>query len=153
MVISGPEGNFRPVYFQTTICAAGDVMPEQESQHLVLVVEDDDNIATALEFVVGREGHRFARIADGLNAVEAIRTMRPRVVLLDVMLPGRSGYEICREVREDAMLGSVRIVIMTAQGSATQQARSMSLGANAFLPKPFELGKLREIIREQIGPG
>lgn len=125
-------------------------MPEEESQHLVLVIEDEDNIAAALEFVIEHEGHRYARVADGAQAVETIRAMRPTVVLLDIMLPGLSGFEICREVREDTVLDSVRIVMMTARGSAQQQAHSIKLGADAFLPKPFDLGKLRDTIREQI---
>ncbi len=125
-------------------------MPERECQHLVLVIEDEDNIAAALEYVIEQGGYNYARAVDGVHAVETIRTMRPTVVLLDVMLPGRSGFDVCREVRKDKLLNGVRIVMMTARGSAQEQAYSIKIGADAFLPKPFELGKLRDTIRQQI---
>lgn len=119
---------------------------------LVLVVEDEDNIATALGFVIDREGLRHQRIATGVGAIDSIRTLRPAIVLLDVMLPEVSGFDICREVRADATLDAIRIVMMTARGSGPQQARCLQLGANAFLPKPFELQALRNIIRDLLPP-
>ena len=109
----------------------------------VLLVEDDNSIATALEFVIAREGFAVERLDCGKRAVERIRAARPDLVVLDVMLPDASGYEICREVREDASLAGVRVLMMTARGSVTERRRAMDLGADGFITKPFEMAELR----------
>lgn len=125
-------------------------MTEPGTSRLVLVVEDEDNIATALEFIIEREGLRHHRVATGDQALGAIRSLRPDVVLLDVMLPGVSGFDICRDVRNDPDLATVRIIMMTARGSVHQQARCLQAGADAFIPKPFELQSLRASLRGQL---
>lgn len=119
--------------------------------HRVLVVEDEDNIALALQYVVEREGHRCFRISDGAEAEQAIREMRPDLILLDVMLPQVSGYDICRSVRADPAMAGVRILMMTARGSVAQRDRAMAAGADGFLAKPFSLDDLREKMRVNLG--
>lgn len=119
--------------------------------HRVLVVEDEDNIALALQYVVEREGHRCFRISDGAEAEQAIREMRPDLILLDVMLPQVSGYDICRAVRADPAMAGVRILMMTARGSVAQRDRAMAAGADGFLAKPFSLDDLREKMRVNLG--
>ncbi|NBE07740.1 response regulator transcription factor [Paragemmobacter ruber] len=119
--------------------------------HRVLVVEDEDNIAMALQYVIEREGHRYFRIADGAEAEAAIREIRPDLILLDVMLPQVSGYDICQAVRSDGELAAVRILIMTARGSLAQRDRALAVGADGFLAKPFSLDDLREKMRAQLG--
>jgi two-component system phosphate regulon response regulator PhoB len=118
----------------------------ENARKQVLIVEDDDSIATALEYVLTRAGLAHDRVADGSLAVEHIRTVRPNLVLLDVMLPGVSGYDICSAVRSDPDLDSVRILMMTASGTAKERARGMAAGADAFLLKPFDLKTLRDTI-------
>jgi two-component system, OmpR family, phosphate regulon response regulator PhoB len=120
-------------------------MSEIARKH-VLIVEDDDSIATALEYVLTRAGLGYDRIADGNTAVNRIRDIRPDLVLLDVMLPGVSGYDICSTVRSDRSLDAVRILMMTARGTAKERARGMALGADAFVQKPFDLKTLRDTI-------
>ncbi|MEZ5685263.1 MAG: response regulator [Paracoccaceae bacterium] len=110
----------------------------------VLIVEDEDNIALALDFLMTREGYEHERIASGAEALERIRALRPDLVLLDVMLPEVSGYEICQNVRADAALSAVRILMMTARGSAMERRKGLALGADGFIAKPFELKELRE---------
>lgn len=112
----------------------------------VLIVEDDDSIAAALEYVLTRAGLAHDRVADGDAAIERIRHIRPNLVLLDVMLPGVSGYDICSTVRSDRTLDAVRILMMTASGTAKERARGMALGADAFVLKPFDLKILRDTI-------
>ncbi|MCE6950694.1 response regulator [Cereibacter sphaeroides] len=119
----------------------------------VLVVEDDDSIAAALEYVVLHEGLRHERVANGAVALRHIRETRPDLVLLDVMLPELSGYEICHEVRLDPSLRNIKIVMMTARGSALERKRGMSLGADGFVSKPFELGDLRHEVRRLLAGG
>ncbi len=117
----------------------------------VLLVEDDDSIATALEFVITREGLAFERLDSGESAMERIRAAPPDLVVLDVMLPGVSGYEICREMRTDPALAAVRVLMMTARGSVVEQRRAMDFGADGFLSKPFEMAELRRQVARLVG--
>ncbi len=119
--------------------------------HRVLVVEDEDNIAMALQYVIEREGHRYFRISDGAEAEGAIRDLRPDLILLDIMLPQVSGYDICQSVRADPELSGVKILMMTARGSAAQRDRALAVGADGFFAKPFSLDDLREKMRAHLG--
>jgi two-component system phosphate regulon response regulator PhoB len=113
----------------------------------ILVVEDEDNIAIALDYLLTREGYEQRRIATGAGAVDMIREMRPDLVLLDVMLPEVSGYEICQQVRLDPALAEVKILMMTARGSAMERRKGLAMGADGFISKPFELKALRAEVR------
>ncbi len=119
----------------------------------ILVVEDDDNIAQALEYIVQREGCAHERISRGGAAMGRIRDTRPDLVLLDVMLPEMSGYDICREVRGDPSLAGVRILLMTAAGSSTERRRALDMGADGFVSKPFDLADLRHEVRKLLPGG
>lgn len=114
----------------------------------ILVIEDEDNIAVALDFLLTRDGHRHARLATGGSALDRIRDSRPDLVLLDVMLPDVSGYQIVQEIRADPALQGVRVLMMTARGSVVERRKGLALGADGFIAKPFELAELRgEIAR------
>lgn len=125
-------------------------MVERAAPPFVLIVEDEDNIAVALEYVVKREGYGHARIADGADVMPFIRSRHPEVVLLDIMLPSVSGYEICQEIRLDPTLSDVKVVMMTARGSALEKRKAMALGADGFVSKPFDLGTLRGEIKRIV---
>jgi DNA-binding response OmpR family regulator len=126
-------------------------MAERPSHRLVLIIEDDDNIATALEYILSREGLDQDRVANGADAMGRIRALKPDLVLLDVMLPEVSGYEICQTVRSDKTLGGVKILMMTARGSAVERRKGMAMGADGFISKPFELKELRDEVRRLLG--
>jgi DNA-binding response OmpR family regulator len=128
-------------------------MAGTKRNHRVLVVEDEDNIALALDFLMTREGYDHERVADGAQALGRIRDMHPDLVLLDVMLPGASGYEICQGVRLDPSLSDVKILMMTARGSAIERRKGIALGADGFITKPFELKELREEVRRLLDAG
>lgn len=113
----------------------------------VLVVEDEDNIAVALDYLLTREGYVQTRIATGAGAVDLIRRTRPDLVLLDVMLPEVSGYEICQNIRMEPDLAPVKILMMTARGSAMERRKGLAMGADGFISKPFELKALRAEVR------
>ncbi len=117
----------------------------------VLVVEDEDNIAIALDYLLTREGYAHSRIANGGEAMGRIREAPPDLVLLDVMLPEVSGYEICQQVRLDPALSGVKILMMTARGSAMERRKGLALGADGFIAKPFELKELRAEVRRLLG--
>lgn len=119
----------------------------------VLVIEDEDNIALALDFLMTREGYVPDRIANGGEAMARIRATHPDLVLLDVMLPEISGYEICQSMRMDPSLSDVKILMMTARGSAIERRKGIALGADGFIAKPFELKELRDEVRRLLGQG
>ena len=117
----------------------------------ILVIEDEDNIATALDFLLTRDGHRHDRLATGKGAVARIRETRPDLVLLDVMLPEVSGYQIVQDVRADPDLAGVRVLMMTARGSVVERRKGLALGADGFIAKPFELAELRAEMSRLLG--
>ena len=116
----------------------------------ILVVEDEDNIATALEFLILREGYDHDRVASGAEALPRIRDTHPDLVLLDVMLPEVSGYEICEGIRMDPALADVKVLMMTARGSAVERRKGLERGADGFISKPFELKDLRAEVRRLL---
>lgn len=127
-------------------------MAEPGKRHRVLIVEDEDNIAIALDYVLTREGYAHDRVANGADAMPRIRETRPDLVLLDVMLPEVSGYEICQQIRVDPDLSGVRILMMTARGSAMERRKGLALGVDGFIAKPFELKELRAEVRRILAP-
>jgi DNA-binding response OmpR family regulator len=118
----------------------------------ILVVEDEDNIAVALDFLLTRDGHQHARLATGTGAVDHIRATRPDLVLLDVMLPDVSGYQIVQEVRADPDLAGTKVLMMTARGSVVERRKGLALGADGFIAKPFELAELRAEMARLLAP-
>lgn len=128
-------------------------MADGERRHRVLVVEDEDNIALALDFLMTREGYEHDRVADGDAALPKIRAMHPDLVVLDIMLPGASGYEICQGVRMDPDLKDVKILMMTARGSSIEKRKGLAIGADGFITKPFELKEFRDEVKRLLGAG
>ncbi len=119
----------------------------------ILIVEDEDNIALALSHVLGREGWAVKRVADGEAALDAVRAEHPDLLLLDVMLPGMSGYEVCQAVRLEPELAEVKILMMTARGNAMERRKGLALGADGFIAKPFDLSDLLDRARALLdGP-
>lgn len=124
-----------------------------DARPLILIVEDEDNIALALDHRLRREGYRLARVASGADAIPALKAQRPALVLLDVMLPEMSGYEICQEIRADPSLASTRILMMTARGTAMERRKGLALGADGFVAKPFELKALLAVVQSLLETG
>jgi DNA-binding response OmpR family regulator len=121
------------------------------SKH-VLIADDEPNIVISLEFLMKREGHRVTVARDGDAALDAIRRERPDLVLLDVMMPGRSGFEVCQAVRADEALAAVKILMLSAKGRDTDLAKGSALGADAYMTKPFSTRELADKVRELLGP-
>ena len=119
------------------------------SKH-VLIADDEANIVISLEFLMKREGHRVTIARDGDAALEAIRRERPDLVLLDVMMPGKSGFEVCQAVRADESLATVKILMLSAKGRDTDLAKGSALGADAYMTKPFSTRELADKVRELL---
>jgi DNA-binding response OmpR family regulator len=118
----------------------------------ILIADDEPNIVISLEFLMKREGHRVTIARDGDAAIEAIRREPPDLVLLDVMMPGKSGFEVCQAVRGDEALAAVKILMLSAKGRETDLAKGSALGADAYMTKPFSTRELADKVREMLGP-
>ncbi|HEY2189916.1 MAG TPA: response regulator [Caldimonas sp.] len=117
----------------------------------VLIADDEPNILISLEFLMQREGHAVSVARDGDEALAAIRRDRPDLVLLDVMMPGKSGFDVCQAVRADPDLAGVKILMLTAKGRDTDLAKGTALGADAYVTKPFSTQELAARVRELLG--
>ncbi|OAN78119.1 two-component system response regulator [Sulfitobacter sp. EhC04] len=117
------------------------------SKHVVLV-EDELNIAEAIRFVLSNDGWRVETLANGLNAVEVIRKVRPDLVLLDVMLPGRSGFEILHDLRADPAFADLPVMMLTARGQSRDREMARKAGVSKFMTKPFSNAEMLEAVRE-----
>ncbi|WP_410218631.1 response regulator [Paracoccus sp. (in: a-proteobacteria)] len=114
----------------------------------ILMIEDEPNIAEAVRFILMREGWQVDLHSDGTGALEAIAGTRPRLVILDLMLPNRSGAEILADLRAapDAALAATPVLMLTARGQAVEAAAQ----ADAVLAKPFDNGELRLLVRQML---
>lgn len=114
----------------------------------ILMIEDEPNIAEAVRFILTRDGWKVALHPDGRGGIEAIRGTRPRLVILDVMLPHRSGTEILAELRGDADAGlaATPVLMLTARGQASLDLPQ----ADAVLAKPFANDDLRMAVRRML---
>ncbi|WP_284163286.1 response regulator [Frigidibacter sp. SD6-1] len=117
----------------------------------LLVIEDEAHIAEALRFLLSRAGWQVEVHADGATAVETIRRLRPSALVLDVMLPGRSGYEILEELRADPALRDLPVLILTARGQEREKALAGIKGASLFMTKPFANDELIANLRRLAG--
>ena len=118
--------------------------------HRILIADDEPNIVIPLEYLMKREGYEVLLAADGEQALEAIRRERPDLVLLDVMMPGKSGFEVCQTVRADESLAAMRIVLLTAKGRDADVAKGLALGADAYVTKPISTRELAARVRQLL---
>jgi DNA-binding response OmpR family regulator len=118
----------------------------------VLIADDEPNIVVSLEFLMKREGYDVSIARDGQQALDAIRRLRPDLVLLDVMMPLRSGLEVLQAVRADEAIAGTRILMLTAKGRETDIAKGLALGADAYMTKPFSTRELAERVRRMLSP-
>lgn len=113
----------------------------------VLLVEDEPNIIEAVGFILARDGWAVATHANGETAMDEIRRVAPDVLVLDVMLPGRSGFEVLKELRADAVLGALPVLMLTARGQNKDRDLAQKLGVTRFMTKPFSNADLLDAVR------
>ena len=121
--------------------------------HKLLVADDEPNIVISLEYLMKREGYDVLVATDGNQALETIRREQPALVLLDVMMPGKTGFEVCQAVRADPALEGVRILMLTAKGRDTDVSKGLALGANAYMTKPFSTRELVQKVAAMLEDG
>lgn len=117
----------------------------------VLVVDDEVYIAHILEFSLGMEGFDVVTASSGLEALELLATEHPDLVVLDIMMPGVDGYEVCSRIRQGQQHRDLPIVMLSANHGEAEKQRAMDEGANAYLTKPFRPAELVQVIRGLLG--
>lgn len=118
--------------------------------HRVLIADDEPNILLSLEFLMKREGYQVLVAKDGQEAVDTIVREKPNLVLLDAMMPKKTGYEVCNEVRSNEECKKTLILMLTAKGRDTDIAKGMALGADAYMVKPFSTKELAQKVKELL---
>ncbi len=113
----------------------------------ILIADDEPNILISLEYLMKREGYAVHVARDGQEALEVLRSERPRLILLDVMMPRKTGFEVCQELRADDAIKDTLVLMLTAKGRDTDVAKGMGVGANAYMTKPFSTKELVEKVR------
>ena len=118
--------------------------------HKILIADDEPNILISLEYLMQREGYTVSVARDGEEALAAILRDRPALVLLDVMMPKKSGFEVCQEVRANDAVRHTLILMLTAKGRDTDAAKGLGLGADAYMTKPFSTKQLVLKVRQML---
>lgn len=118
----------------------------------VLIADDEPNIVVSLEFLMQQSGYEIRTAANGDEALTAASEFRPHLMLLDLMMPVRNGYEVCQAVRENPGLKGMKIVMLTAKGRELEVAKGLAIGADAYVTKPFATRELLETVQRLLGP-
>ena len=117
----------------------------------VLIADDEPNIVASLEFLMEQAGFEVRLAANGQEALELVASFRPDLVLLDVMMPVKNGYEVCQILKSDPALRAVKVVMLSAKGRDVEVAKGLELGADAYVTKPFSTRDLVAQIRDLLG--
>jgi DNA-binding response OmpR family regulator len=113
----------------------------------ILAVDDEPNILMSIEFILEMEGYEIHTARDGDEALEAAEYLQPDLVLLDINMPRKDGYEVCRILRERKSMAGTRIVLLTAKGQPLERKKGLEMGANDYVTKPFSADELLNTIR------
>lgn len=116
----------------------------------VLLIEDEPNIIEAMRFILARDGWTVSSHTDGTSAVDAVMRAQPDVLVLDVMLPGRSGYDILRDLRASPDTEDLPIMMLTARGQVKDRERAECYGVSHFMTKPFSNKEVLEQLKSLL---
>ena len=116
----------------------------------ILIADDEPNIVTALEFLLQKAGSEAGIARNGQEALKAIEAEPPDLVLLDVMMPVASGYEVCRHIRARPDLRHIKVVMLSAKGREAEVTKGMAMGADLYVTKPFSTRELMDQIRRLL---
>jgi two-component system OmpR family response regulator len=124
---------------------------EKTGGKTVVVVEDERNIIEAISFILSRDGWDVKTHSNGHDAVEAVRARAPDLVILDVMLPGKSGFDILQDMRKDDELSTIPVLMLTARGQERDREMAERAGADRYMTKPFSNAEVLEAVRDLVG--
>jgi DNA-binding response OmpR family regulator len=117
----------------------------------VLIADDEPNIVASLVFLMNRGGYQVEVARNGDEALALVESFGPDLVLLDVMMPQRSGYEVCQRMRAREDWRHIRILVLSAKGREAEVSKGLSLGADAYVTKPFSNRELMALVRSLLG--
>jgi DNA-binding response OmpR family regulator len=118
----------------------------------VLLVDDEPNIVLSLEFLMRQAGYAVRVARDGEAALKAIESEPPELVLLDVMMPKRDGFDVCQTIRANPAWKNMRIVLLTAKGRDIEREKGMALGADDYITKPFSTREVVQKVKQMLPP-
>ncbi|PIE09362.1 MAG: two-component system response regulator [Rhodobacterales bacterium] len=113
----------------------------------VLLIEDEPNIIEAISFILTRDGWTVHTHEDGTTAMEKVTASLPDLVILDVMLPGKSGFDILHDIRSETATAEVPVLMLTARGQTRDRELARKLGVTRFMTKPFSNDEIRDAVR------
>lgn len=116
----------------------------------ILIVDDEPNIVLSVEFLMKRAGHEVAIARDGQEALDMLSQTKPDLMILDVMMPRKNGFEVCSEVRANPELADLPVLMLTAKGREAEMKKGLSLGADAYMTKPFSTHELVTKVNEML---
>jgi two-component system, OmpR family, alkaline phosphatase synthesis response regulator PhoP len=117
----------------------------------ILIADDEPNIVVSLEFLMKQRGYEVRVVNDGAEALKAVADFRPDLILLDVMMPSVSGYDVCQKVRENPEWQGIRIIMLSAKGRDIEVTKGIAVGADAYVTKPFSTRELIAKVGELLG--
>jgi len=103
----------------------------------ILIADDEPNIVLSLEFLLQNSGYVVQSAADGDEALRRIAEFQPDLILLDIMLPLKNGFEVCETIRKNPLWNDLKVVMLTAKGRESEVSKGYALGADAYITKPF----------------
>lgn len=118
----------------------------------ILAVDDEPNILMSIEFILEMEGYEVHTARDGDEALEVAERVRPDLILLDVNMPRKDGYEVCRILRERESLAGTKVIMLTAKGQTLERKKGLEVGADEYVTKPFSAEDLLAKIRAMTEP-
>jgi DNA-binding response OmpR family regulator len=114
---------------------------------IILAVDDEPNILMSIEFILDMEGYEVHSAHDGEEALEMARRVRPDLILLDVNMPRKDGYEVCRILRGQEDMAGMKVIMLTAKGQTLEKKKGLEVGADEYVTKPFSADDLLQTIR------
>ena len=117
----------------------------------ILIADDEPNIVVSLEFLMKQRGYVVRIVSNGEDAFNAIGEFAPDLILLDVMMPRMSGYDLCQKVRENPAWQGIKIIMLSAKGRDIEVTKGMAVGADAYVTKPFSTKDLIAKVRDMLG--
>ena len=108
----------------------------------ILIVDDEEHIIELIKFNLENSGYETLTATNGIDALRIIREESPRLILLDIMLPGMDGYDICKEIRKDSVIANIPVIMITAKGEEVDKILGLELGADDYITKPFSIREL-----------
>ncbi|MCU7816891.1 MAG: response regulator [Candidatus Thiodiazotropha sp. (ex Lucinoma kastoroae)] len=116
----------------------------------ILIVDDEPNIVLSVEYLMKREGYQVTTANDGQTALELLSETTPDLLILDVMMPRKNGFEVCSEIRADPTLSGLPILMLSAKGREAEIKKGVSLGADAYIAKPFSTHDLVNMVNKLL---